>query len=252
MVSNIKRKAQAAAEMAIFGTLILIAFNLILTYGQRIDSIQNTKMEAFRKALQMAYQENSAVTYTVKKNSRIVDLFSGFGNGQPGTASASASVMWQKGMSGKKGTEGDNGFTYYQIDNRIFEFRPEHDKKIITKTGQEQDIKTPDSVWREEATRITSYDSEVVKDENDGSDNIINKKTVRLNDTLETNLYLRWDERKYDQRVPADDKELPDYNYKDTPQVTTQGAYVENNRIAFGEDKVGETVSKQRTWTTAQ
>ena len=61
-ICGIKDRGQAVAELAIFGSLILLVFSIILMYGQRLETQQQVKMEAFRKALQKAYDRNGSVS----------------------------------------------------------------------------------------------------------------------------------------------------------------------------------------------
>lgn len=198
-------KAQATLELAILGALVLVGFSVILSYGQRFDSQQQIKMEAFRKALQQAYYKNSAVTFTLKKDTQAVDIFSGYGNGSPSAASASATVMWQKGKPGAMNTDTDTGFTFYKINDKIigneYTGLPRYEKRAKGMTGDEQDFFAPISIWNETSKRKTSYALETQKDENFNS--ITNTKISRFGDALTTQVQARFDMSQSDARCPT-------------------------------------------------
>ena len=97
-----RRKAQAAAELAIFGALIIVILNMIISYGQRTMYNNEVKAEAFRKALQQAYYRNAPVSYRIRKDSRIGSAMNRLG--QDAAASASVQVMWTKGVAGLQGS----------------------------------------------------------------------------------------------------------------------------------------------------
>lgn len=247
------RKGQAILELAIFGTLMLFVFSMLLVYGQRLDAKQNLKMEAFRKALQMAYYKNSAVSYTKKHDSHITDLFSGYGQGQYAATQATASVMWQKGQPGEQGVDDEQAFGYYQINDKISEL-PRRDKTVTTHTGEDQDIKTPAGVWKEEIKKTSGYSSNIQKEEGNfllaDNQGIRNRRQSDLQETLDTDAFIRFDRAQYDARDGPSEQPLPNYDYGFTPISTVQGAYLTNNRIAYNESNVGTIINKQRTWRT--
>jgi len=94
------RKAQAVAEMAIFGSLILLVFGAMLSYLQRGNDQQHVEMEAFRQALKAARtppshpDEGASAQYTLIETRKHVDLSGNFRKGSTQTFSASSSVFW--------------------------------------------------------------------------------------------------------------------------------------------------------------
>lgn len=217
---------QAALEVAILGTLILVVFATVLSYSQRFDSQVDLKMEAFRKALNRAYARNSGVSYTVKKDKRFYTLLGNFGEGQPTNLSASATVMWQKGFSGcqdgqsvdgkecrnerDKG-ESQGSFAYYEINNQLVgaedgdvfgddRMIPRYPKK--TKSFQEEDegeytiVKVPASVYFDVAKRksnITSTSTKRETPEGAGPSAIDNRQEMALNENIYTTSFVRYD-----------------------------------------------------------
>jgi hypothetical protein len=246
-------KAQAVAEMAILGSLLLIAFSALLVYGQRFELQQKIKMEAFRNALSTAYAKNSAISYTLKRDLRLANLFSGLGEGQESSLSASCSVMWQKGSPGSQGSETEQSFAYYQINDNTFELERK-EKEVISKTGAKQKIWGAVGVWKEENKKRTEYNSTLAKKEN--AQRIENTQTAKLQETIENTLYTRFDQAKIDTRKnPWEADYYPDGNpnYVDTStKYSSQGAYLDTNtnRIKYGDAYVGNIITKQRTWKT--
>lgn len=206
-----KKKGQAVVELAIFGTLILFIFGILLSYGQSLNYKQKLKMEVFRKAMQAAYDKNRSVSYTLKRDIRQADLFSGFGFGQPSGASASASVMWQKGAAGDPKTSGQSSLSYYQINDTVIEL-PTLEKTVTGQTGEEHDIQTPVGIWSEEAKKNSLYDSTVEKKES--NDSIENTRSANLKEAITTNLAGRYD------IAPHDTRKLPD---EQPPQYVYEG-----------------------------
>ncbi|MCU0666744.1 MAG: hypothetical protein MUF05_06595 [Candidatus Omnitrophica bacterium] len=111
-----REKGQAVIELAIFGGLILFLFGMLISYMQRLNDQQYTKMEAFRRALQKGCTyigsesegAGASVQYTLLQNRRNAD-FSSFKKGSPQTVSGSANVFW---AVPKVGEQPENTMTY--------------------------------------------------------------------------------------------------------------------------------------------
>ncbi|MCP4652939.1 MAG: hypothetical protein GY858_06095 [Candidatus Omnitrophica bacterium] len=225
MNSKFKKRvrAQAIAELAIMGSLIMVAFSMILSYGHRLDRIQNLKMKTFREALRKAYYKNSTVNVTKRVDSRSVDLFN-FGKGQPSTAQASAAVMWHKGMPGAQDTN-DAAFSFYSINGvYIGEYGfaettglPRYHKTVIGATGAESEIHSPVSVYREESKRYSFYSGN--KEKSESEDGIENVRYADLRDDLDIKVKTRFDAAKYDSRLGPDDPE------QESPKYTQHRKY---------------------------
>ena len=272
------RVSQAAVEMAIFGSLIIVALGLILSYGQRLDNIQQIKMESFRKALQRAYYRNSAVSYSMRRDSYLAD--GNYGFGQPTSASGSATVMWQKGQPGDWETEGNPSFSYHKINDKMIGERytqgdhpdpsgvlmlPRRHKNVIGHTGDESEIDVPVSVWEEQLVRNTQSTSRFEKDE-DYSQIETNRRASLTEDlavTAKARVSIQcthdgvhgetcdvrkgneqWALNVYSNPLPSGGNIIPG-----TP--LNQGAYLnDTNRIEYITDYTG-VQEKSRTWTVS-
>jgi hypothetical protein len=259
---------QASIELAILSGLILIVFGALLTYGQRFDAQQQVKMETFRKALAKAYERNSAVTYTYKKDVRFCNLLGGFGEGQPSTVSSTANVMWVKGIPGLQYSDGDTSFAFYEINNHIIgDPQTGLDRyRKLTKdySGSPNEVMTPVSIWLEDISRDTAYTNRnnLTEDHN----YINNTQNATLRDTVRVVPYTRYDKSETDVNLPPE-QNTPDYVYQGqsytydgqndiiaTYGEVRQGARYNatTNRIEYGDGNAGNVIHYNKTWSTAQ
>jgi len=88
------RRAQAVTELAIFGSLLIMGFAVLMSYAQTLREQQIAEMSAFRKAESKAYNANGYVSYQVMKDKRFVSPGADFGDRQRSTISGSGSVFW--------------------------------------------------------------------------------------------------------------------------------------------------------------
>lgn len=95
------KKGQTVAEMALFGSLILLVFGTLLSYIQSQNDQEYATMEAFRRALHLActYSSNdgaegagASAQFTVIDHRRNADVYSRKTTSQ--MASGGASVYW--------------------------------------------------------------------------------------------------------------------------------------------------------------
>lgn len=254
--------------MAILGSLILLAFSVLLTYGQRLELQHKLKMEAFRNAMQKAYELNSSVSYTIKKDVRLFSLFAPFGVGQQSTVGASASVMWQKGAPGPMDTEKQVSYSFYQINDQIIG-DPQTGLPRMAKQGdtgvdgsEGRTIEVPVSAWKED--RVVDDNYTAGADKTETASKITNTKYAGLNDVkAATKVHVRFDTS---HAATYGERSLPEYVYEDgtyyydgsTRRVApidavTQGAYQnpDTGHIEYSKEKVGQPFRVQRTWETS-
>ncbi|MFC1704681.1 hypothetical protein ACFL1E_07905 [Candidatus Omnitrophota bacterium] len=283
-----RSSGQAAAELAVLGSLILVVFSSIISFGQQLEAQQVIKQEAFRKALQKSFQRNAGVSYTVKKDHKFYNPMLVFGDGQPSTLSASATVMWQKGVAGCQHGEDNcdnekedndsstaqSSFAYYEINNQLIGVPdndtarigatpadvtiPRYAKKAIGVTDEEYWTKVPASVWRDRVLeKETHLRSTILKRENVDGDpsKIVNEENISLAENIESEVHLRRDQNTTDANA---DVHKP--NYIDTEIIggIKQGAYYneDTNRIEYSQGTVNvpgdenQRLRLQRKWTT--
>ena len=270
----LSRSGQAAAEMGILCSVIVFCFSSLLIYGQRLQQQTELEQEAFRTALKLAYDLNANVSYTLKRNARFTNILGGFGEGQSSTLSASASAAWNKGSPGPAGEKTVPSFAFYQINDDligatiagqgvdgysselgglvVLPLTDEGAKHAIGHDGTETDIRVPLSTWRETSKQATKYSSTHTKEEDMAGMKyyIRNKRISDLKDTVNTELYYRYDKRDSDAR---EDYLEPQYMYRIEPEVVgAQGAYYDSssNRVKYGRGHAGTTIKRKKTWKT--
>jgi len=218
-INWLNKKAQASVELAILGTLILVAFGWALNYGLTLASQQKAKQEAFRRALDKAYERNTSVSYTLKKNDRIASTASGgYNRGQANSAGSSASVNWVMGVPGEQGSEDQVSMAYWRFNeqnpNQNTYGLPRVEKTSVGIDGSERTVLVPVSVYNDESNRTENYSSNVRKSESDGGITFV--KTANITDATSGTAYMRYDAAVDEE--PWDD-ETPD------PEWSPQGSF---------------------------
>ena len=210
-------QGQAIAEMALLGTLVLIIFVTLLSYLQRSNDEQYTRMESFRRALEKSCTNintkggaGASTSLTLIQNRRHVDLGENFRKGSPQSFSASSSVFWGVPEVGKQ-------------SDQIVLFRVnENEKQILN----DPDFKGVDKI---KSGYTTNFSEAQVK--NEATSGISNIRTSTLKDTITT-----------------------EFLDKDGNSIweTTQGAYRDDTgQYKYSEEAVGTEVERGRRWDTA-
>ena len=117
-------RGQAATELAIFGSIMLIIVGAMLNYGQTLATQQEMQMYAFRRALQLSrarYNDSEAarqVDFTVFKEVYPVSVLdSGVAKSR---VSASASIDWESDTGTLTGEDPEDFSTqYWQLGRRM-------------------------------------------------------------------------------------------------------------------------------------
>ncbi len=105
---RLNKKGQAALEMAIFGSLILLVFGTLLSYLQNLNDRQYIQMETFRRALAKGCNygldsgtAGASVQLTLMQDRRNVAVGGGFRKGNPSSVNTSSSVFWAVPKTGQ-------------------------------------------------------------------------------------------------------------------------------------------------------
>lgn len=96
MLKNIitKRKAQALAETAIFGTLLIVAFSFLLTYIQKLNGEDYTLKENFRRTLKDSQHYGAVISKAYLDDTLQVDTKKRPSHKKPIMRSASSQALW--------------------------------------------------------------------------------------------------------------------------------------------------------------
>lgn len=208
-------RGQAATELAIFGSLIIICFASLLSYSQSFTENQALQQQSFRMALQKAYDDNGFVSYHISKNPRSVNPSANFKAGSRSGVSASSSVLWSKGEAVSR--------SYYQINEDMV------DIPSFKKDG----VDTPASVWDVQTNAVSNYTGAEGKQED--ASGVHTTRRAALSDTVTTILKLNYQTAKDGPFINA------------TDVVITQGLGPDGR---YSQDAANTTVIKERTWET--
>lgn len=233
---NLKnKKAQAASEMAIFGTIILVVFSALLSYSQRMNEEQYLNMEVFRRALHKANKKNASVSFTLMQYRRFTDVFSGFYQGNRNMLGASANVFWAIPQVGKP------------LDSMTI-FRLNEDEKDWTKLLHLDNTDKSDDL---QIGKITSHGETDFTDNADRSEdnaNIVNRRTSSLEDAIVTNVGIvdpgKDKDSEKDDTVVGN-KKFVQYLYRDAA-----GQYKYGSKELVEEKKLNTKILRDRSWTT--
>lgn len=127
------QRGQATTELAIFGTILLLAFAALLQWGQIMNKQQEVAMLCFRKAMHKAYHNYQGgngfggASYRMLERVRVVEPFNKYYTGrQRQQLGASNVILWDPDILYAKGNDSR---TYYSVD------------------GQEQDLGASPGIW---------------------------------------------------------------------------------------------------------
>lgn len=104
------RKAQAATELVVLGTLIIVAFSYLINYSEKLNRQQSYIQQTFRAALGEARAANNSASYTKVVFRRMANVATPMELGQLQTFSSSANVFWGDG------TNTADGVSKYQLN----------------------------------------------------------------------------------------------------------------------------------------
>lgn len=87
------RSGQALAELAVFGSIFLMILGAVISYGLKYNYQQEAQMQAYRRALKIASDQNRASgSYMIMADKHIPDPADSFAVGSPTSIAAGASV----------------------------------------------------------------------------------------------------------------------------------------------------------------
>lgn len=160
------RLGQAVIELAIFGSLILTAFAVLLSHSQSFSERLTLQQQSFRMALRKAYNDNGFVSYKIIKHHRAPDVLANFRQGNRQSISSGSSVLWSIGEP--------ESFSYYQVNE---------DLVPISTTAD-----VPDVVWNVENSAQTDYSGKEEKQEDNLG--ITTDRSANIKDTITTKLKI--------------------------------------------------------------
>ena len=184
------KRGQSALEVTIFGILLVIILYGMVSYAQRLSYLQQVKMRTFRAALNKAYEKNGVANFLNRHNAVLISQESYF-KGHPAAVDSTASVLWQKGISGSKDTTDEQANTYIQSTRQGQDLSiaipiDTENRTYINFDGTNRTVKTPYGVWKEDKLWEEYYGSKVEKKESASGINYnkYGSTTVNADDTF--------------------------------------------------------------------
>ncbi|MFH0763271.1 MAG: hypothetical protein V1925_05230 [Candidatus Omnitrophota bacterium] len=242
--SRTKEKGQALIELAVFGSIILIVFGILLSFIQQFNNQQYAAMETFRRALEKAntYQgktsegAGASVQFIMSQNRRQADLSGGFRKGASTSVGSSANIFWAVPKVGNN----PESLVVMRIneDQKVARYRD----YVSDKDDEKKSFRTEDM----ETTSESSFNEAVSKQESPTA--IATTKSSRAKDTLHTIIpYTIRKKEAEDDYDDSNDQILQEGTFWDL----TQGLYLDTDgQYKYRSDKVDTEVERVKTWET--
>ena len=247
------KKGQAVAEMAIFGTLILLIFGVLLSFIQQLNDRQYTQMEAFRRALGKANSYTSgaedgsgaSVQYTLAQNRHQINLSGGYKQGSNVTQTGSANVYWAIPKSAK-GSSAESLLVFRINEDegqfKYNDFIPEAHRRIDA-DGEERP-----TYWVLQTENMNTDSDTLFKETNVKSEDtyaITNKRSSTLRDDITTAVPYKIVEKK------TGDKDYENTVEEGILYQVQQGVYLDpDGQYKYSQGSAGNEVVREKTWVT--
>ena len=247
------KKGQAVAEMAIFGTLILLIFGVLLSFIQQSNDRQYVQMEAFRRALEKAnsYTGNAddgagaSVQYTLAQNRHQINLSGGYKQGSNVTQTGSANVYWAIPKSAK-GSSAESLLVFrINEDEGVFkynDFIPEAYRRT------DEDGKERPTYWVLQTENMNTESDTLFNETNVKSEDtyaITNNRVSRLKDDIVTAVPYKIVEKN------TGDKDYENTIEEGTLYKVQQGVYLDSDgQYKYSQGTTGNEVAREKTWVT--
>lgn len=247
------KKGQAVAEMAIFGSLILLIFGVLLSFMQQSNDRQYVQMEAFRRALEKANSyigtaddgSGASVQYTLAQNRHQINLMGGYKQGSNVTQTGSANVYWAIPKS-QKGSSADSLLVFrVNEDEEVVKYNdyiPEEHRRT------DADGKERPMYWVLQPENMNTESNTFFNETNVKSEDtyaITNKRSSKLQDNIVTAVPYKIVEKK------TGDKDYENIVEEGTLFEMRQGVYLDSDgQYKYSQGNSGNEVTREKTWVT--
>lgn len=230
-------------ELAVFGSIILLGFGLLLSHLQRSNDQQYVQMEAFRRALEKACNYSpseggagASVQMNLVHNRRYVEAGGDYGKGSPQTLSGSAQVIWAIPSGGEE----SDSLVVYRIneDEKVADY-----SNYVSSDDRDEKYFTIEDTTTDSGTEYTGT---VEKQEDTAG--ITNIRTAKLKDTLHTNITYTVRETDSGGDNPENDEILEEGEFWDIKQ----GVYRDpvTGQYKYSSSALGTEAQEERAWRT--
>lgn len=250
MKRNRNQRGQAVVELAIFGSIILLGFGILVSHLQRTNDQQYTQMEAFRRALEKACNyyggagSGASVQMNLIRNRRYAELGGDYAKGAPQTVSGSAQVIWSVPEGAKPGDEAGE----HEPANLVV-YRINEDEMV--KSYREYVPYDAREAWYftiEDTTTQTDTQYTGTMEKEEDSSGITTKRTARLKDNLRTNITYTVRQKDSGGGNPENDVIISSGEFWNLEQ----GIYRDpvDGQYRYSESTLGAEEERERTWRT--
>lgn len=190
-ISN--RKAQAATELAILGSVVIIAFAFLVNYSEKLNRQQANIQQTFRAVLKEAREANNVngASYTKVVFRRMANVATPMELGQLQSFSSNSTVLWADGLN-----EEEHGTAKYQFND-----------EIVPYTSRDVPEEGTTETFGESYTNEVDVTTTFGKTEAGG--NIVTTKALNAKDTLDAEVYVNGEKHHFTQALGADGKYYP-------------------------------------------
>ncbi|MDO8661646.1 MAG: hypothetical protein Q7K98_00275 [Candidatus Omnitrophota bacterium] len=112
----VNRKAQTITELAVLGSLIIVAFAFLINYSEKINRQQAYLQQTFRLALKEAKNANNSASYNKVVFNRMPNVSNPMELGQVQSFSNSSNVLWADGKNRNPDGTPKDGVSKYQLN----------------------------------------------------------------------------------------------------------------------------------------
>lgn len=163
------KKGQSATELAVLGSLVIMAFSYLITYTEKLNREQSYLQQTFRYALKAAYGENGMANVMNVNHRRAANVSQPYALGSLDTFSSSAGVLW---IHEYESDPSDTYLMQYRINGQVTD---------LTKASSESE---DGQVTHSNTTTTTNAQSNSTFTKQESRRGISTSRSLRATDTL--------------------------------------------------------------------
>lgn len=227
---RLSKTGQAATEMAIFGSLILVVFSMLLAYMQRQNEEQYVTMETFRRSLQKANDANASVSLNLIQYRRFAEASGGFWQGNRNMLGAGSSVFWAVPQVGGQA-------------NNLAIFRINEDEIDLTQKLRLDDTNENNNLEIRDITTAANMSFSEATQKLEDNTRIQNIRTSGLSDSITTNIEIV-------DPGPDEHNEADDTVIEIVPMAQQLYHDAQDGQYKYSSTQPSQTITRSKTWTT--
>jgi len=161
-------RAQAVLELAILGSLVIMAFSIAIEYSEQANHDQAVMHRTFRATLKKAKALNSSATWSSMEYSRLPNITNPMELGAIQQSGSTNNVLWADGKEAAAGKKAAESESWSQVNQEEPTLVPQ------TPAPLPGTVKTTSSGYSTTATAVTTFTKK------EGNGNISTYKSLRV------------------------------------------------------------------------